>query len=160
MGSAPIPKVEGRRRANAPERGDWHTKENTGWQHGPTPKAPHGLCQEALEAWKTWFRSWAAAHWDTDDLPQLRQLARLYHACVMAHKEPVIWPPPGSNAQPVKRIPPATEFRMLADTMGITPKGQQDRRWLKPDVPKRNPAALAPRRSAHEHLTLVEEGAG
>jgi hypothetical protein len=66
------------------------------------------------EAWATWMHSWFAVHWTPDDLPGLRQLVRTYDQV---------------ERNEFQRGP---ELRMLMDTYGITPKGQQDRRWQKP----------------------------
>jgi hypothetical protein len=66
--------------------------------------------------WSTWMRSWFAAHWMPGDLPALRHLARLYDRVDRGDS----------------RL--AGELRLWMDTYGITPKGQQDRRWAPPAV--------------------------
>jgi hypothetical protein len=66
--------------------------------------------------------AWFAAHWTLDDLPGLRTLIRLYDQVERGE-----WPR-------------ATELRLSMDTYGITPKGQQDRRWARP-VDDGKPAA-------------------
>jgi hypothetical protein len=66
------------------------------------------------DAWQTWFAAWFAAHWTRDDLPGLRQVIRLYDQVERGEFQR------------------ASELRLQMDTYGITPKGQQDRRWVRP----------------------------
>lgn len=155
-GRGPAPKQEGRRNWSDPIRGDWHAAEGVGWQHGPIPPVPSGLLPESRLTWRRWFKSWAAAHWHPDDVPQLRHTIRLYNACLLAATDPVIWPPEGSDAKPVQRRSPDTELRQMMDNMGITPKGQQDRRWLRPEVPKRNPDTRRPAADPYAGLRIVD----
>jgi hypothetical protein len=84
----------------------------------------------SIDAWNTWMRSWYAAHWTPDDLPALRQLARLYDQVERGEYQR------------------AGELRLWSDTYGITPKGQQDRRWLPPtpDAPVAPVRQLKPRK--------------
>lgn len=114
-GRGPAPKAPGARRGRRPlARGEWQTSPSGGWQHGPIPPPPDGLLPSSVEAWQAWFRSWWAAHWGPWDLPGLRCVVYLYDAMER-----------GDFAR-------ASEYRMWADTYGITPKGRQDRRWLPP----------------------------
>lgn len=113
-GTGPAP-AEQRRRANEPERGDWKSLQLEGWQHEPVPACPvRG--RFAAETWTTWMRSWVAAHWGPADLPNLR----LAIAC---------WSKIQSGA--ASREEHALYLR-LADDLGLTRKGQQDRRWQQP----------------------------
>jgi hypothetical protein len=59
--------------------------------------------------------AWFAAFWAPEDLPALRTLVRLYDQVERGefHRAP--------------------ELRIEMDTYGITPKGQQDRRWKPPE---------------------------
>lgn len=68
-----------------------------------------------LDAWATWFGAWFAAHWSPVDVPGLRQIIRLYDQVERGEFQR------------------ANELRLQMDTYGITPKGQQDRRWAKPE---------------------------
>lgn len=68
----------------------------------------------SLDAWSTWFGAWFAAFWRPSDLPALRQMVRLYDQVERGE------------------FTRATELRLLMDTYGVTPKGQQDRRWKPP----------------------------
>ena len=120
--SGPPPKAT-RRRRNVPVRGDWQATPGIGWQSGPVPAAPTGLMPATRAAWSTWMQSWVAAHWTPTDLPGLRQLVRLYDQV--------------ERGEFVRM----TELRLLMDTYGITPKGQQDRRWA---PPKAETTAVAP----------------
>lgn len=138
-GRGPAPKPESQRRTrHAPQRGDWQARPDIGWQHGPVPAVPVGLMPATVEAWTTWMRSWVAAHWAPDDLPGLRQIARLYDQV--------------ERGEFVRM----TELRMMLDTYGITPKGQQDRRWTRPEgaetITEKKPAAI----SRYAHLRIAQ----
>ena len=113
MAAVNAPK-EKRARRNVPERGDWKPAPGAGWQHGEVPAAPDGLMPAALEAWSTWMGAWFAAFWTPEDVPGLRQVVRLYDQVERGEFQR------------------AAELRLQMDTYGITPKGQQDRRWKPP----------------------------
>jgi hypothetical protein len=118
-GRGPTPKPD-RRRRNVPVRGDWKATPGVGWQHGSIPAPPDGLLEPSRVAWETWMRAWFAAHWTPDDLPGLRKVVQLYDATERGE------------------LHRSAELRMSMDNYGITPKGQQDRRWQRPkaeDVP-------------------------
>jgi hypothetical protein len=68
----------------------------------------------AREAWATWFGSWFASHWGPEDVPGLRLVVRFYDAV--------------ERGDFVRH----GELRVSMDGYGITPKGQQMRRWLPP----------------------------
>jgi hypothetical protein len=110
---APKP-AEARRRRNKPVRGEWQATPGIGWQHGDMPAPPDGLLEPSRIAWETWFKAWFAAHWTPDDLPGLRKVVQIYDATERGE------------------LQRTAELRMLMDTYGITPKGQQDRRWAQP----------------------------
>lgn len=107
------PKVA-RRRRNVPVRGDWQATPGSGWQHGPVPTAPDGLLKASIDAWNTWMGAWWAVHWTPEDLPGLRKLIQLHDQVERGEFQR------------------CTELRLYMDTYGITPKGQQDRRWAPP----------------------------
>lgn len=113
--SGPAP-AQQRRRRNVPARGDWKRSAKVGWQHGEIPSPGGRLRKATRAAWDTWFRAWFAAHWTPDDLPGLRLVARLY------------------NAVEGGDLARAAELRLEMDGYGITPKGQQDRRWSPPSA--------------------------
>ena len=112
-GRAPKP-PEVRRNRRPPIRGEWKPSSDRGWQHGPVPDPPTGLMPESVKAWSTWMHAWFATHWTEDDLPGLRTLIRTYDQV---------------ERNEFQRGP---ELRILMDTYGVTPKGQQDRRWAAP----------------------------
>lgn len=112
-GRGAAPKPEARHR-HPLTRGNPTSKETVGWQHGRRPEPPKGLSARSRETWRVWFDSWFAAHWGPEDLPGLRVLIQVHDAVV------------GGD------LTRANELRLQMDTYGITPKGQQDRRWVKP----------------------------
>lgn len=127
-------------RRAVPERGEVQTASAVGWQHGRTPAAPRGLCEEAREAWRTWMGAWFASFWAPEDLPGLRLLISYY-----------------DEAYTAEQFRHASELRQLMDTYGITPKGQQDRRWRPPYKATERAAPAAPKPSRYEHLTVVDD---
>lgn len=137
-GTGPAPSLQ-RRRRNAPSRGDWQASDATGWQHGATPDAPAGLRPESRAAWTAWMAGWPAAHWIPADLPALQVVARLYDELAAG------------------RFQRAGELRMWMDTYGMTPKGQQDRRWLAPAAPQNPTDASLGGIDRYRHLRPLSE---
>jgi hypothetical protein len=137
----PAPKFA-RRRRNVPERGEWQPTVGIGWQGDEWPKCPSNLKPATRRTWEVWFSSWFASHWTEDDLPMLELIARLYDKCVTDQAS--------ASEQ--------NQFRQLADSYGITPKGQQDRRW---QPPKEEPAPVVDTEttfaSRYGHLRAVGE---
>ena len=119
-GRGPAPKAQ-RFRRNAPARGEWTPSPEGGWQH-PLPEPPKGLLPGTVKVWESWFKAWWAGHWTEDDLPQLMFVIRLHDRV---------------SRGDVRRL---GELRQWMDAMGITPKGQQDRRWARPEPPRREPS--------------------
>jgi hypothetical protein len=120
-------------------RGDWQAAVAAGWQHGSTPKAPPKLTAAAREAWDTWMGAWFAAFWTPEDLPALRQLVRLYDQVERGEFQR------------------HGELRVAMDTYGITPKGQQDRRWKRPEAAKPAEVRKVSGGSRYEHLKVVAD---
>lgn len=88
--------------------------------------------------------SWFAAYWTPEDLPNLRLCIKLW-ALGDAGK-----------AKGTER----TAYIRLADDLGITRKGQQDRRWKRPE-PERDESEGEPSadpRSVFAGLRLVGNG--
>jgi hypothetical protein len=142
--NAPKDKAQ-RRRRNAPARGEWKPAAGVGWQHGPIPAAPDGLLEATRKTWTSWFRAWFAAYWTIDDLTGLRKVAQLYDATERGD------------------LKIASELRHWMDSYGLTPKGQQDRRWTRfgpaerePDKPKAKDAAPAQPASPYGHLSVAK----
>jgi hypothetical protein len=113
-GRGAAPKSERRNKADIPIRGEWQPSAEVGWQHGSIPEPPDGLVAASREAWMIWMHAWFASHWAPEDLPGLRKVIQLYDATERGE------------------LHRAAELRMSMDTYGITPKGQQDRRWAPP----------------------------
>lgn len=117
-----------RRRRNAPAAGEWVPAEGVGWQHGAVPAPPDGVLKASRDAWAAWMGAWFASHWTPEDLPGLRTVVRLYDQVERGEFQR------------------ASELRLQMDTYGITPKGQQDRRWRRPAEEKpATPTRSAPR---------------
>jgi hypothetical protein len=134
-GRGPAPK-EDRSRRNDPERGEWVAAPGSGWQHGDLPKPPAKLTKAARDAWETWLGSWFAAYWTPEDVPGLRQVIRLYDQVERGEFQR------------------ASELRLQMDTYGITPKGQQDRRWKRPEQQQDKPEK--PAKGRYSHLQVVD----
>jgi hypothetical protein len=127
---------------------EWQVILEVGWQHGDVPKPPTGLVKASRDAWATWMGSWFAAHWSEADLPALRQVVRLYDQVERGE---------------FHRF---GHLRMAMDGFGITPKGQQDRRWQAPRPDATGTQAEGQveaadgqdgrRRSRYSHLRSVE----
>lgn len=114
-GTGPAPKTT-RRRTNAPARGEFIPTPGIGWQHGLVPDPPDGLLVTSRNAWAAWMGAWFASHWAAEDIHVLRQVVKLFDKIERND---------ASSAE-------MTQYRQLLDSYGITPKGQQDRRWTKP----------------------------
>lgn len=136
MAATNAPK-ENRVRRAAPARGDYVNAETEGWQHGDVPGAPDGLMAASVEAWETWFASWFASFWSPADLPGLRQLVRLYDQVERGEFQR------------------AAELRLQMDTYGITPKGQQDRRWKPPKAEGDQPSRKSSGSGRYSNLRAV-----
>lgn len=135
-GRGPAP-AEDRVRRNEPERGEVQSAPGIGWQHGDIPEPPEGLMSASLDAWTVWFGSWFAAFWTKADLPALRQVIRLYDQVERGEFQR------------------AAELRLQMDTYGISPKGQQDRRWRPPKIEQPSPANQSRAGGHYAHLRAV-----
>ena len=133
--SGPAPAAN-RRRRNAPARGDWTPAPGEGWLHGDLPDPPEGLRPAALQAWGAWMRSWVASHWRPEDLPGLYITIRLYDQCDLAFEDPTFCYDGKAGTVCINRPNPVDKLKQYLDVYGITPKGQQDRRWSAPEQPK------------------------
>lgn len=128
-----------RRRRNAPAHGEWQPSPGSGWQHGPIPEPADGLLAVSRETWQTWFQAWFASHWTPADLPGLRLLITQYDAIQRS----------GVKANDV------TALVRLMDNYGITPAGQQSRRWEAPKGDPEEKPAATPETSPYGHLRAV-----
>ena len=93
----------------------------------------------SIIAWDTWMRAWWAAHWTPDDLPALRQLIRLYDQVERGEFQR------------------AGEVRLSMDNYGITPKGQQDRRWVRANKEEQPSAPQRASGDPYAHLRVVND---
>ena len=138
-------------------RGEWVATPGIGWQHGPVPDAPDGLHAETVDVWTTWMRAWFASNWTPDDLPGLAVVVRIYEAVRSFYEDPYVEKKVRGKDETVFVLKPnpTGELRQLMDNYGITPKGQQDRRWSRPkDAPVVEPEAT-PDASPYGHLRAV-----
>lgn len=137
-GRGAAPKENRRNKSDLPARGEIQRVDVEGWQHGDVPVPPDGLMAASVEAWSTWFAAWFAAFWTPADLPGLRHVIRLYDQVERGEYQR------------------SAELRLSMDTYGITPKGQQDRRWARPVEPK--PARAVGRATGtYGHLRSVPD---
>lgn len=133
-----------RRRANVPVSGEWRPAPGHGWQHGDVPTAQiegsRALSPAALEVWDTWMASWAASNWTRSDVPGLRLAIALLDRTLRYIEDEMTWKQndDGTWTAARKQNPWPDLFRAL-DSYGITPKGQQDRRWVAPEEPVEAP---------------------
>ena len=93
----------------------------------------------SLVAWETWMRSWFGSHWTPADLPGLRKVIVLYDATERGE------------------LQRSAELRMSMDGYGITPKGQQDRRWARPEATKATAQGPEPQAGRYAHLRPVPD---
>lgn len=135
-GRGPAPKEHRRNASDVPIRGEWQPTPGVGWQHGDIPAPPPKMLKPSRDTWDTWMRSWFAAHWTPDDLPGLRVVIRLWDQV--------------ERGEYVR----ASELRLQMDTYGITPKGQQDRRWRRPEGESEQQATTPPE-NPYKHLKVV-----
>jgi hypothetical protein len=157
-GPAPKPKAQ-RRTAHKPQRGEWQATPGVGWQHGPVPDPPAGLHVASVRAWEIWFRSWWAAHWTPSDVPGLEVLIGLHSEVRTALEEPFVEGIDEKTGRSiyVRRPNPTTELRQMMDNYGVTPKGQQDRRWTRPEPEKSAAETPAAETSGHYgHLRVAK----
>lgn len=138
--SGPAPKPDGERVRRAKPALNWIPTENVGWQHGEIPKPPAKLTAGSRDAWQTWFTAWFASHWGLEDLPGLRLVIRLYDQVERGD------------------YPRHGELRIAMDGYGISPKGQQMRRWARPVAEDQPAAPVKAAESRYEHLRSVPTG--
>jgi hypothetical protein len=117
----------------------------------------------ALDAWGVWMRSWFASHWTSHDLPGLNVTIGLYDQVLDYLREPLIekeyvTAKGDTRTTWVVKPNPTGELRQMMDNYGITPKGQQDRRWTAPKDDEQ-PAATttsAPADGPYANLRVIK----
>ena len=137
--SGPAP-AKTRRRRNAPALGEWQPTTGVGWQFGAIPEPPDGLLAVSRAAWTTWMQAWFASRWSPADLPGLEVLIVQFDAVRRGQ----------AKANDV------TVTVRLMDNYGITPAGQQARRWEAPKADEPVVTAEAPKPGGrYAHLRSV-----
>lgn len=121
-GTGRAPKApEQRRNHHDPRRGEWQRI------FAPTkapPKMPArgkgrgSWSTRTTKAWKSWWRDPASTMWTAADVDLVEHLADVFEEWV---RDP--------------RASVAAECRQLRDSLGLTPKGRQDRRWFVSSAP-------------------------
>jgi len=117
-GRGPAPKASSaRRRRNEPARGEWAvlTQKSPRRPALPRPTPKGGWSAFAKAEWARWWASPMAAMWDDSDRGTLELL--------LVFTESVRETPQASMA---------TQIRLYRDSLGLTPKGRRDLRWLLP----------------------------
>ena len=114
-------KPEGSRRNRVkPERGEWVTLPSELFDGAPgLPRAgaPRGgWSTPAKKEWSRWWASPMAHMWDETDSSNLEMLLLMIDEW---------WSNPTAAA--------FAQIRQMKDSLGLTPKGRQDRRWRLPD---------------------------
>ena len=113
-GRKPKPQSERRNRA-APQRGDW---KDLAPHENPVPEMPQGdFSERTIRVWRAWWEDPVSAEWGSADVTLVETLAYTYEE----------WARNGGPAL-------VTQVRQQMDTLGLTPKGRQDRRWKLPDA--------------------------
>lgn len=150
------------RNRTARQRGEWKATPGIGWQHEAIPDPPAGLLARSVRQWDVWFRSWYAANWGPENLPQLELTIQYWDEVQRSLADPFLEADGIKGGTVYYRKPrPMTELRQHMDSLGITPKGQQDRRWEKPAEATQEPAsgttgADVDPREAFGHLRAVK----
>lgn len=117
-GKGPPPKQGStRRRSNKPARGDWVvlTRHVEKVPPLPRPYPKGGWSPQAKRAWKAWWSSPMAAMWDESDRDTVELLLAMVHEVHETMTGAI-----------------TTQIRMFKESLGLTPKGRQDRRWVMP----------------------------
>jgi len=140
-GPAPKPNRRGR---NKLARGEFVSRSETGWQHGPIPEPPDGLVAESRETWELWFNAWWAVHWTPADVPVLRQTIRLFDEVERGI---------------TKKSQDRAQLHVWMRGYGITPDGQLANRWAAPKPEEKSSQSPKPRPVGvqYEHLKVVGE---
>lgn len=113
-GRAPKAGVD-RRNHHSPQRGEWTDLQEPQGKPPSLPERGKGRGRwspRTTRAWDAWWSDPASTQWGSAEVDLLEHLADVYEEWV---REP--------------RSSMASEVRQLRDSLGLTPKGKQDRRW-------------------------------
>lgn len=148
-GSGPAPKSgASRRNKTSPQRGDWVDLPAVA---APAPKLPargkgRGVWSPRTKrAWRAWWSDPASTQWSEADRELVEHLADVFEEWVRD---------PASSK--------AAEVRQLRDSLGLTPKGRQDRRWRIPppaEVVDIKPKAADRMKELRERAAAAERSA-
>jgi hypothetical protein len=140
QGRAPKP-PEQRRNHHAPRAGEW--VDMPPLTEPVLPPLPSGSWSARTEAaWAAWAADTATGMYGSADIQLAIDLAYIYEAWVL---------------EPTAAL--AGEIRQRQDSLGLSPKGRQDRRWRLAATETESTAPSsppAPRRTARNHLRAVD----
>lgn len=114
-GRAPKPTNE-RRNQSKPQRGDWQELSAPVEKIPDLPKRGEGRgswSARTRRAWDNWWSDPVSPQWGPADIDLVEQLADVYEEWIR---------------KPTSGM--AGEVRQIRDSLGLTPKGRQDRRWF------------------------------
>ena len=115
-GRGPAPKPVGdRRNKNQKQRGDWQELSSPVDVVPDLPKRGEGRgswSARSRRAWGLWWSDPVSSQWGPADVDLVEHLADVYEEWI---RKPTLGM--------------AGEVRQLRDSLGLTPKGRQDRRW-------------------------------
>lgn len=139
-GRGPAPKdPNARRNKTAPQAGEWITLPPL--DHPVLPELPvHDWSDRTRNAWAAWRSDPVTSQFGPADIHLALDLAYLYESWV---KEPT--------------AALAGEIRQRQDSLGLTPKGRQDRRWRLQPVAE--VVVLEERKSAKDRMAEMRERA-
>ncbi len=112
-GTGPAPKAPSERRGHvAPTRGEWVALPAPFSDFPSLPARTPRWSARTRRAWLAWWSDPASTQWGPGDLDLLEHLADVFEVWTRERRSPL-----------------AAEVRQVRDSLGLTPKGKQDRRW-------------------------------
>lgn len=103
-----------RRNRNQPRRGDWVTLTPLDNPVVPDMPAPPGEAwsERSIRSWENWWKDPASQMWVGSDVDLVEHLLFVHERWVIKGTAGLL-----------------SELRYLRESLGLTPKGKQDRRW-------------------------------
>lgn len=115
-GRGRAPKLQSERRNHVvPQRGEWIDLPEVKRRVPALPEREGGWSPRMERAWRAWWADPASTQWGPGDLDLLEHLADVFEEWTRE-----------------RRVNLASEVRQLRDSLGLTPKGKQERRWRVP----------------------------
>jgi hypothetical protein len=112
-GRGPAPKAPNERRNHmAPQRGEWMDLPVPSGDWPDLPERMNPWSERTTRAWQAWWCDPASTQWGVGDVDLLEHLADVFEEWTRE-----------------RRVNLASEVRQLRDSLGLTPKGKQERRW-------------------------------